>query len=266
MIILHNDQFIEDAPVLSIHDSLRLGFGVFRTMLVIDGTIIHAQAHFEKLLSAAELLMGQWDAPPWEKLHENARMLLGKNDFLKGRYAFNAIVTGGPSGNGIRLPAQPTPQLLMRALPFNSPGAPIKAAIALKARRNEGSPLSKIKYTNYGENILALREVETRGANEAVMLSNAGNLSCASVANLVIVQDGKLWTPPLSDGCQDGLTRTLAIQRLGVREKSFSLEDIHKIESLYLINSLRGAVPVVSLNDTVLSPPSIKIEQDFHIP
>lgn len=265
MIIWHNGRFIKDGPVLSIHDRIRLGEGVFCTALVIDGAIMHARAHLEKLRKNSKLFLGEWDAPGWEELHEAALGLLEKNDFLKGRYAFNAIITCGPAGNGIRTPEKPEPQILMRALPLAFPSAPVEAIIARSTRRNEGSPLSNIKCANYGDNILALREAAGKGANEAIMLSNAGNISCATTSNILIIQKGALWTPPLSDGCQNGITRGLAMERLGVQERSFRASELARAEGIYLINSLRGAVPVVSLDGAALPAPAIAIERDFHI-
>lgn len=265
MIIWHNGRFIEDGPVLSIHDRIRLGEGVFCTALVVDGAIMHARAHLEKLLKNSKLFLGEWDTPAWEELHEAALELLDKNDFLKGRYAFNTIITGGPAGNGIRTPEKPEPQILMRALPLDIPSAPVEAIIAQSVRRNEGSPLSNIKCAGYGDNILALREAASKGANEAIMLTNTGNVSCATTSNILIVQGGSLWTPPLSDGCQNGVTRALAMEKLGARERSFTAGELARAEGIYLINSLRGAVPVVSLDGAALPAPAIKIERDFHI-
>lgn len=265
MILWHNGTFLEDAPVLGVHDRLRLGVGLFCTALAVDGAIMHARTHLEKLLKNAKFLLGEWNAPAWEDLHETGLELLRRNGFTAGRHAFNAIVTGGPGGNGIRPPENPEPQILMRALPLVLPSAPVEAVIARTVRRNEFSPLSAVKHAGYGDNILALREAEGRGANEAVLLSTAGNVSCATTSNILIAQDGALWTPPLSDGCQNGTTRGLAMERLGAREKSFTPEQLARAEGLYLINSLRGAVPVISLDGAPLPAPAITIERDFHI-
>ncbi len=264
-LIWHNGVFKDDGPVLTVHDRLRLGEGLFNTMRVRDGHLYHAPLHFEKLLKNARLFWGNWTPPSPQTLEDAAYALLNRNDFLKGDYAFNTLVTGGESGNGIRSPEPPTPHILMRALPLHIPNTPVDAIITRTVRRNEGSPLSQIKGAHYGDNILALKEAREHGANEAFMLNNRGTLACATTANIIVVQDGALLTPPLTDGCQNGVTRTLLMQKYTVAEKSFTPEDLKNAQGFYLLNSLRGCVPVTRLNNRNLPPPSLMIPKDFHL-
>ena len=142
---------------------------------------------------------------------------------------------------------------------------PVNAIIAKSVRRNEGSPLSQIKCGNYGENILAVYEAQEQGANEAILLNNQGRVTCASVASVFAVLGGALYTPPLSDGAQGGVTRRTLIERYGAVEKSLSSEDLFQSEGIYLANSLRGVVPVVSLDGRACPAPSLSIPADFHL-
>ena len=79
------------------------------------------------------------------------------------------------------------------------------------------------------------------------MLNNAGHVATATIATLLIQQAGKLYTPPLSDGAQGGVTRGLLIERYGVIEKSLTEQDVTNANGVYLSNSIRGLVPVVKL-------------------
>lgn len=180
-LIWYNGTFCEDGPVLTIHDRVRLGEGLFNTMLVRDGHIFHAPMHFQKLLKNSQLFWGNWSAPTAEALEKTAYELLQKNGYTKGDFAFNTILTGGEWGNGIRSPENPKPHILMRVLPLQIPATPVHAIIARTVRRNEGSPLSNIKCSNYGDNILALREAQSKGANEVFILNNQGHLDRKSV-------------------------------------------------------------------------------------
>ena len=265
-IIYHNGEFKDDTqPVLSIHDRLRLGEGVFNTMLVVDGHIYHADRHMGKLLKNSELFLGKWDAPGADELIETAQGLLRKNDYMEGRFALNTVITVGEGGNGIRTPKEPKPQILMRALPCPSEFPPIKAIIAQSVRRNEGSPLSNIKCSNYGDNILALREAESKAANDAILLNNAGHISTSTVATIVAIIEGELITPPLADGPQDGITRSILMEKYTVREKSIRPSDLIEVEGLYFLNSLRGAMPVLALDGRAVPKPSLEIPQFFHL-
>lgn len=266
-IIYHNGEFKDDsAPALSIHErALRLGEAVFNTMLVDDGVIYHAEQQVERTLKNSSLFLGQWSAPSAQSLVEAAQEMLVRNEYLTGRYALNTIITCGAAGNGLRLPETPQPQILMRALPCPSDFPPVRAIIAQSVRRNEGSPLSNIKCGNYGDNILAWREADAANANEAIMLNNARHVACATVSNIVVVLDGAFVTPPLSDGVMAGVTRGLFIERYEVAERSITLEELKAADGIYLMNSLRGVVPVVELDSVEISQPSLPIPQFFHL-
>jgi branched-subunit amino acid aminotransferase/4-amino-4-deoxychorismate lyase len=264
-IIWHNGQWKdENEAIWNAHDRVRLGECVFGTVLCLDGRLIRGTLHMDKLFNHLKVI--DFEIPyDKETLLETAQTLLQKNAFTAGHYAFNIFVTGGPGGNGIRPPEARHPQITMRALPCPSNFPPIHAIIAQNVRRNEGSPLSQIKCANYGENIIALKEAQQRGGNEAILLNNAGNITCASVASLFIVKDGRLYTPPLSAGVQSGVTRKTLIERYNAQEKNLTEEDLAKSDGIYLANSLRGVKPVVSLNGQTMPKPSLTIHKDFHL-
>ena len=46
-----------------------------------------------------------------------------------------------------------------------------------------------------------------QGAAEALMLNDLGNVADCTGDNIFIVKDGTVFTPPVTDGCLDGITR-----------------------------------------------------------
>lgn len=265
-IIWHNGAFLDDTqPVINIHDRIRLGEGVFNTVLVIDGQLFHAKQHMGNVLKNARLFWQDWQAPHSDVLIETANDLLKKNGFLKGRFALNTFITGGAAGNGVRTPNDQAPQIMMRALACPSEFSPVRAIIANTVRRNEGSPLSQIKCSQYGDNILAMKEAEQRAANEAILLNNAGHVTCATTSNIVIEKDGAFITPPLHDGVLNGVTRGCFLKAYDVTERSITADDLLNANGIYLLNSLRGTVPVIELDGKAIAAPSVSIPQFFHL-
>lgn len=263
-VIWHNSTFIADGPVFTAHDRIRLGECVFNTMLAIDGAPVHADLHFEKLRANAQAFFGH--APETTGLAEITQDLLARNEFTKGRYGVNCIITQGGAGIGLRPPENPDFQVVLRAFAAPENTAPVHAVIAQTVRRNEGSPLSRFKCGNYGDNIIGLREADSRGANEALLLNNKGHVACATAANIVACIDGALITPPLEDGVQNGVTRTLLLQKFPVEEHSLTAQELlTRTQGIYLINSLRGAVPLVGLEGQALPAPTVPIDKDFHL-
>ena len=254
MIIYHNDQWIEDKAIFTFNDRIRLGDGVFDTMLIIDGTPVHYDIHAKRLIHDAKTFGITVNSLP--DLNE----IIKKNNAEKGRFALNTIITRGVGERGLMPPEIPHPTIVMRIAPVPDEFPPINAIISETVRRNEGSPLSRIKSFNYGDNILALIEAREKNANEAILLNNKGFVTCASAGNIFAVINGKLITPPLSDGCMDGVTRKIILEKMGGLEQSFTAEDLQNAQGLYITNSIRGASPIISFNGKPISAPTIKVE------
>lgn len=265
MLIWHNGSFIEDTNgILTARDRVRLGDGVFDTMLCTDGRPAYPDLHFARLMSHAVLLRIPVDFSARD-LSATAKDLLTRNAMDTGRCAITTLITHGPSQRGLMPPENAQPQIVISATPIPDTFAPIHAITAQTVRRNEGSPLSQIKSCNYGDNILAMLEAGDKGANEALLLNNAGNAACFTIGNLFIVQDGALYTPPLFDGAMDGIVRRLVIAQYGAKEKSMTPGDIAKAQGIYLTNSIRGAQAVATLNGKTLSAPEIRIDPAIHL-
>ncbi|HSH75029.1 MAG TPA: aminotransferase class IV, partial [Longimicrobiales bacterium] len=65
----------------------------------------------------------------------------------------------------------------------------------------------RIKSLNYLNNVQAKGEAVRQGADDALMLNVRGHVAETSVANIFLVRDGVLMTPPVTDGCLEGITR-----------------------------------------------------------
>lgn len=76
---------------------------------------------------------------------------------------------------------------------------------------------------------------------EDVLLWNErGELTEATIANLVVEQHGQLWTPPVSCGLLPGTYRGWLLEQGHVQEKTLLLADLDSFERIYLANSVRG--------------------------
>ncbi len=70
----------------------------------------------------------------------------------------------------------------------------------------------RVKSLNYLNSALAKQEARRQGADEALLLNSAGHVAEASVANLFVVRDGALATPPATDGALEGITRRTILE------------------------------------------------------
>jgi branched-chain amino acid aminotransferase len=144
--------------------------------------------------------------------------------------------------------------LLMTLSPMPPLAAePSSLHVATVTRRNEFSPLSRIKALPYLDNVLALQEALGHGADEALLLNTQGRVACAAAANIFAIRGLRLETPPISDGALPGTMRALVLSlahKLGLApaEASLSVEDLAAADEVFLTNSIRGITPVKNCN------------------
>jgi branched-chain amino acid aminotransferase len=215
---------------------LTLGDGVFETMAVCGAQISHLAAHLARLRQGLDVL--GFDAPMDDGgLQAALENVVQANAIAEG--VLRLTVTRGPAPRGLAGPATPSPSLIITGTKQESgPTGPVTAIIATGTRRNEHSPLSRIKSLNYLDNILALREAQAKGADEALLLNGAGNLTSASTANVFAVIDGALVTPPGSDGVLGGVMRAEVLRELGGTERTLTPDDLARASEAFLTNSL----------------------------
>ncbi len=111
----------------------------------------------------------------------------------------------------------------------------------------------RIKSLNYLNSVLAKREAKLRGADEAFVLNARGTLAEASAANVFVVRQGKLLTPPTADGALEGITRRSVLEiaeRLDLRteERSLVRADVLDADECFVTGTGARIVAVGSLD------------------
>ncbi len=213
---------------------LMLGDGIFETIRVSAGQPEHLPAHLDRLQDGAACLDIALPEITW--LGQAIPALLAANELADA--VLRLTVTRGPAVRGILPVRGAAPTLLMTAAPLPPALPPARMIISRRTRRNEWSPLSRIKSLNYGDNILARAEAEQAGADDAVMLNSRGMAAGATSANLFIVTGGRTITPPVADGALPGIMRGVLMAQLQVLEASLSVDDLHAADEMFMSNAL----------------------------
>lgn len=263
--IWHNGQWQnEQDPVFGISDRIRLGDGLFDTLLCVGGRPLHVDKHYARLVTGADTL-GINFAMDISDFAAMAQDILVKNEATNGHYALNTIISRGQGGRGLAITPDISPEIVLRisAVPDRFPS--IDACIARNVRRNEGSALSRIKSCNYGDNILAMREASMRGCDDAVMLNNAGHVACTTMGNIFIVKDKKIYTPPIETGILNGVARQILMQLYDVSEIPITEDDLLGADEIFLTNSIRGMQFFKTLEERVYSENALGLDKTFHV-
>ena len=233
---------------------LLLGDGLFETMAAEDGRLEDFDLHLARMDRGCVAL--GLEPPAAEAARDAARQALEKAGLGAGRAAVRLTLTGG-SGRGLDRPTPSSGRLIASASAASASAAAVSLATA-SIRRNETSPLSRLKTLSYLDNILARREARAAGAEEALMLNTRGELACAAAANLFWISGGRLFTPALECGVLDGIMRGRVIEAaramgLEVAETAARIDALEAAEAVFLTNSLIGVRPVASLDGRPLA-------------
>ncbi len=126
--------------------------------------------------------------------------------------------------------------------------------ITSSLRRPSGDVVDpRVKSLNYLNNILAKREANLRGADDALLLNAQGLVAEASAANIFIMTGNRLETPCVSDGALEGMTRRTVLEigrELGLEpcERSLGRFDLLAADAAFYTGSRAGLVPIASLD------------------
>ncbi|MBK9180070.1 MAG: chorismate-binding protein [Acidimicrobiales bacterium] len=87
-------------------------------------------------------------------------------------------------------------------------------------------------------------------ADDVLLVNEHGHVTESTIANVVVLLDGRWVTPPLGDGCLPGVGRALLLEAGDVVEASVPLADLHRASALALVSSARGWRPAVLCTET----------------
>ena len=248
-----------DARVSVFDHGLLYGDGVFEGIRFYYGRAFMLDAHLERLRASAEAIALEL---PWglERIEAAIAMLIAR--FHADDGYLRLVVTRGPGNLGIDPRKCPRACLFIIADQLSvmevDPDAP---GISLYVAQTPRTPIAcldpRIKSLNYLNNILARIEANRAGADEALMLNLDGYVCEGSVDNLFMVRDGRLYTPPLSDGLLAGVTRAVVIdiaREHGIRcdERSLRVDDLALADECFLTGTGAELVPVGRIGERVL--------------
>jgi para-aminobenzoate synthetase/4-amino-4-deoxychorismate lyase len=218
-------------------------FGVFETLLVLDGMPIELDAHLERLECSVRELFGA-ELPP------------GTRDLLRRR------ATGLAIGR-LRLTALPREDGSLGTAVVAAPVdrqdlfPPWARAVALRALVIHGG-LGAHKWAD--RDLLAAGEASEAEGAVAVVLDAGEELLEAARANVFAVEQGVLVTPPADGRILAGIARARTIdaaRSLGieVREERLEAGRLVAAGEAFLTGSVRGIEPVCALGEARLGPP-----------
>jgi branched-chain amino acid aminotransferase len=126
----------------------------------------------------------------------------------------------------------------------------------------ENSPLVGLKTLPFIENIECLKTARDAGFDEGIRFNSLGQVAEGATSNLLLKIKGRWITPSLASGALPGITRGLALQWLDIQESVITRAELERVESIYLLSSLKDLQPVSILGERLLAIDTL-LRQEF---
>jgi branched-chain amino acid aminotransferase len=211
-------ELVTDTRVDLSRSAARHGAGLLETIRVQGGRPRWLPLHLERLAAGCAFL--GLEAPP----------------------PAAAIEACAPAGLGVLHLLAVDDRLLVWTRPLERQALPPR--LGLGATVLQPGPLTRHKTMNRLAHHLVEREARFRGLDEVVAPNPEGRLADGSRSTLVVLDRGRLLTPPLEDGALPGVGRRVLLEAGLLEEARLAWEDLAKAQAVALLSALRGLRPV----------------------
>lgn len=246
LVWLNGEIVSADSVRIGIRDrGFLLGEGVFETMRVSRGHLWKAAYHAERLQRGLEGL-GIAAGLEESDFRDMAAALSRARGLREG--ILRLSVSAGEGGRGLSPAKQSDPLLLATLDPLSGQQQDSIKAIISTYRRLAGDPTTAWKTLSWLPMVQARREALAAGADEGLLLNQRDEPCCFASGNLLI-WDGRGWHSPGPDaGALPGTTLSWLQDRgmagMTLRFGGLDTVSLREAEGVYLINTVRGLVPV----------------------
>ncbi|HTJ13822.1 MAG TPA: aminotransferase class IV [Dinghuibacter sp.] len=207
---------------------LRYGDGLFETMKVRDGELLHASFHFDRLWDGLSVL--GLPAPfSRQGLMDSILELSALNGHSASARVRLNVFRGEPVHH------------IIETFPLSTAPAADGLEIGVYPHgRKAFDAFSNLKHNNYLVYILAADWARAQGLDEALVLNAHERVADAATSNVFWVRSGELFTPPLSEAGVAGVTRRVLMERFPVREATVTPPALLEADEVFLTNAIRG--------------------------
>jgi len=246
---------------ISVYDhGLLYGDGVFEGIRAYNGVVFKLKEHIDRLYKSAHPIFLKIPLTKAE-LTEAVLETLKKNNLTNGY--IRLVVTRGVGDLGLDPRKCPKATIIIITEPLLQLHSAekvengINTIITWVKRNPVDAATHEMKSLNYLNSILGKIEANNVGADEAICLDKTGYVCEGVGENIFIVRDGKLYTPPISSGALDGITRALIIRlakKLGIEvtERNITPNELFTADEVFFTGTAAEVAPIREVNKRVI--------------
>jgi branched-chain amino acid aminotransferase len=227
------------------------GDGVFETFKIVNNRVLFLEDHYFRLMSSMRIL--RMEIPmnfTMEFLEQELLQLIAVNGLQQSA---RVRMTVFRNSGGFYLPLTNEVSYLIQTTSLKSTiyvlNTEMYEADLFKDFYITKQLLSSIKSTNKAVQITGSIFAKENDLQNCFLLNDSKNVIEALNGNLFMLKDGKLTTPPVSEGCLNGVMRkqVLAVAKtldVEVVEEVISPFDLQKADELFVTNVIVGVQPI----------------------
>ncbi|MEW6467546.1 MAG: aminotransferase class IV [Bacteroidota bacterium] len=237
-----------DDPVVNADNrSFRYGDGIFETIRFANGKIQFLEAHMQRIRTSLDIL--KMDFPEQysaDFFRKEISKLISANKVERGA---RIRLTVYRKEGGYYTPIFDEPNYLIECEPIeegnynlNTKGLNIDIFPDYKKAIHR---LSNIKSNNSLIYVLASIYKKQNDIDDCIILNQNLSIAESITSNIFAVKNGVLYTPPITEGCVDGVMRRQVIQvaaanRISVYEVPLQMNVLLNSDELLLTNTISG--------------------------
>lgn len=252
MINFNGNIVAQDENILTQNRAFLYGDGVFETLKIVNNRILFLEDHYFRLMASMRVV--RMEIPmnfTMEFFEEQVLKLVQENEISASA---RVRITVFRKDGGLYLPKTNEVSYLIHATPLENTSYAVNTAEyevdLYKDFYVTKQLLSSIKTTNKMINVTGSIFAHENGLANCLLVNDTKNVVEGLQGNLFMLSGKKLITPPISEGCLNGIMRkqilALAkkVEGIEVVEEIISPFDLQKADELFLTNVITGIQPI----------------------
>ena len=245
---------IQESSSISIENNRGFLFGdsVFETIKVMDNKVLFLEDHYFRLMASMRIC--RMEIPMNFTMEYFESQIVTLISSLEKNNSYRVRFSVYRESEGFYLPKSRNVQFIVTASPLSSDlysiGKEIYEVELYKDFYIQKQLLSALKTNNKMLQITGSIFASENGYDNCLVLNDEKNVVEALQSNLFMKTGNVVVTPPVSDGCLNGVMRKQVleilkkIEGIEVNEISISPFDLQKADELFLTNVISGIQPI----------------------
>lgn len=252
MINFNGNIVAQEDNVLTQNRAFLYGDGVFETLKIVNNKILFVEDHYFRLMASMRVVRMEIPMNFTMEYFEEQVLNLVNQKNISG--SARARITVFRNDGGLYLPKTNEVSFLIHATALGSTFYALNTAEyevdLYKDFYVTKQLLSSIKTTNKMINVTGSIFAHENGLANCILVNDTKNVVEGLQGNLFMVVGKKMITPPVSEGCLNGIMRKqiLALAKkitdIEVVEEIISPFDLQKADELFLTNVITGIQPI----------------------